>query len=177
MLLQAYAALLDGLAKAVHLLPGRPSVSVDTESVAGACWDLGPPGHTWDQKPCPWIRRFWNFDALASSELDTVMTMDTYTRNTTELPYDLWLVQKYLPVSRLAFGLWPTQFNPPASSTFVASRMDAFESYGAGWISIWVINPGSPECPTMKDVEDRWAPWIPRLKQFLGSQRAVAGRG
>ena len=64
----------------------------------------------------------------------------------------------------------PTQFNPPASKEFVASRLDAFEAYGVDWISIWVINPGSPECPTMNDVEERWAPWIPRLKSFLNPQ-------
>lgn len=39
-------------------------------------------------------------------------------------------MQKYLTVDRLAFGMWPTQFNPPASKDFVTSRMDAFEKYG-----------------------------------------------
>ena len=39
-------------------------------------------------------------------------------------------MQKYLTVDRLAFGVWPTQFNPPASKDFVTSRMDAFEKYG-----------------------------------------------
>ena len=60
---------------------------MDSESIAGACWALGPGppyNHTWDLLPCPWIRRFWNLDAIAGTALDLVIPMDTYTRNSTE---------------------------------------------------------------------------------------------
>ena len=54
-----------------------------------------------------------------------------YTKNSTEFPFSLWLYQKYFPIDRIGFGVWPTQFSTesPASDAFVASRMDAFERY------------------------------------------------
>ena len=93
--------------------------------------------------------------------------MDTYTRNSTEFPFSLWYYQKYFKISRLGFGVWPT--NKVETVEFVESRVGAFENYGADWISAWVINPGTKECPTWDDVEARWKPWIPAFQKFLGT--------
>ena len=61
------------------------------------------------------------------------------------------------------------QSEAPASASFVAARMDLIERYTSSWISVWVINPGTAECPYMADVGARLKPWLPRWKQFLGS--------
>jgi hypothetical protein len=168
----AFAEFLDRLSKAVHKLPGRPTVSMDSESIVGACWSTPPnPSHTWDYKPCPWIRNFWDFNRLVDTDLDRVIPMDTYTLNSTEFPFSLWYYQKYFSIDRLGFGVWPTK--QVLSAEFAASRVNAFERYGANWISNWVINPGTKECPTWADVEERWAPWIPLYKTFLGNGKAV----
>jgi hypothetical protein len=97
--------------------------------------------------------------------------MHADTTNSSELPYDLWLYQKYFPIQRIGFGLYPTQMWPNhasgATAEFVDSRMDAFETFGADWISCWVINPGTVPCPNMSVVEERWSPWVPRFRQFI----------
>ena len=52
----AFSDFLQALGKALHALPGRRrQLSMDSESVSGACWsdsgeDQNPP-HTWDLKP------------------------------------------------------------------------------------------------------------------------------
>lgn len=46
-------------------------------------------------------------------------------------------------------------------------HMDRFEVYGSSWISMWAIDPGSPNSPNMTVFEAKWAPWLPRLKKFL----------
>jgi hypothetical protein len=178
----AFARFLDALAKAMHALPGRRRLlTVDTGSVAGACWSIGPldhgkRNHSWDLLPCPWIARFFNFDALASSDLDIIIPMDSYTANSTEFPYITWLYQKYLPTNRIGWGLYPTQRWPDAESEgpfqaaadeIVASRMDAFEAYGSRWISMFRVNPGSPGTPNITALTAKWRPWLPRLRQFI----------
>ena len=96
----AFAAFLQALGKALHALPGRRrQLSMDSESISGACWsdsgeDQNPP-HTWNRKPCPWIRSFWNLDACSrATEIDVIIPMDTYTTNSTEIPFTTWLYQK-----------------------------------------------------------------------------------
>ena len=92
-----FANFLDALSAALHRVPGRRRlVSMDGGSVAGACWSVGPldhgkRNHTWDLSPCPWITRIWNLDALAASKLDVMIPMDTYTANSTEVPYITWV--------------------------------------------------------------------------------------
>ena len=147
---------------------------MDSESIGGACWSAPlSPGHTWDEQPCPWIRYFWNLAAVERTALDRIIPMDTYTTNSSEFPFDLWLYQKYFSVDRIGFGLYPTtgapNARPPASDAFVASRLGAFDAYDADWISVWVINPGSSECPTWACVEKYWAPWIGPFREFLSS--------
>jgi hypothetical protein len=166
----AFADFLDALTRAVHALPGRRrTVSMDSESIVGACWSKPPvPSHTWDYKPCPWIRNFWDFNRIERTALDRVIPMDTYTQNSTEFPYSLWYYQKYFPISRLGFGVWPTKM--VNTDAFAASRVGSFEKFGADWISAWVINPGTKECPTWADVEARWSPWIPHLREFISAR-------
>ena len=165
----AFAQFLDQLSKAVHRLPGSPTVQMDSESIVGACWSKPPiPSHTWDYKPCPWIRYFWDYNRLVNTAIDRIIPMDTYTLNNTEFPFSMWYYQKYFTINQLGFGVWPTK--KVLSADFAASRVNAFESYGADWISNWVINPGTKECPTWADVEKRWAPWIPLYRKFLSTQ-------
>ena len=69
-----------------------------------------------------------------------IIPMDTYTTNSTEFPFSLWLYQKYFDIERIGWGLYPTHNwtdttpghnaeHNAASAAFVASRMDAFEAY------------------------------------------------
>ena len=66
-------------AKKLHALPGRRrQLSVDTISIANACWSVGPldhgkRNHTWDLQPCPWIVNIWQLGALAASSMDMVI--------------------------------------------------------------------------------------------------------
>ena len=61
-------------------------------AVTGACWTAGGHLHpVLDRKPCPWIRRFWDLDALSAVDsLDRIITMDTYTKNSTEYAISMW---------------------------------------------------------------------------------------
>ena len=73
----------------MHALPGRRRLlQVDGGSVANACWSIGPMdggkrNHTWDLQPCPWIVNIWQLGALAASNLDVMIPMDSckYTSN------------------------------------------------------------------------------------------------
>ena len=87
-----------------------------------------------DLKPCPWIRRFFNHDALAASAVDRSVIMDTYTTNATAWPYVLWYMQKYYDVGKIGWGLYPTSsgwghalpngtFQHAPASTEVAAAM------------------------------------------------------
>jgi hypothetical protein len=108
----AYAAFLNELSTAFHALPARPIVTMDSESLSNACWSAPPPpgeaSHVWDEKPCPWIRRFWHLGALAESALDMIIPMDTYGTNTSEFEFALYLYQKNFEMSRISWGLYPT---------------------------------------------------------------------
>jgi hypothetical protein len=110
--------------------------------------------------------------------------MDTYATNTTEFQTDLWYYQKYFSIGRIGWGLYPThlwnnsengKYGPAAataaSKAFVDSRIDAFEAYGSSTIAIWVLNPDTAESPSLAVMEERWAPWLPRLKQFISGVR------
>ena len=102
-----FAAFLNALGEQLHALPGRRrQLSMDSESVAGACWSMSgandntttPPGHPWNRLPCPWIRYFWSLDALAagSPELDLIIPMDTC-----ELPRSTIRLRACVPSSAL----------------------------------------------------------------------------
>ena len=182
-----FANFLDALSAALHRVPGRRRlVSMDGGSVAGACWSVGPldhgkRNHTWDLSPCPWITRIWNLDALAASKLDVMIPMDTYTANSTEVPYITWIYQKYFKIDRIGWGLYPTKNWPDgesqgpfaaASDEVVTSRMDRFEVFGSRWISLWSVDPGTgqPGGANMSTFRAKMAPWLPRLRRFLQSK-------
>eukprot|EP01052_Picozoa_sp_SAG31_P012708 SAG31_NODE_748_length_12390_cov_6.306484_12_plen_289_part_00 len=114
-----FAKFLNALGTALHALPGRRrQLSMDSESIAGACWSMAgandntttPPGHPWNRIPCPWIRYFWLLEAFValSPELDLIIPMDTYSTNTSDFRTSLWLYQKYFQVSHIGWGLYPT---------------------------------------------------------------------
>ena len=72
------------LGNALHAV--NKTLSLDSMAVTGACWTEG--GHLYpsrDLLPCPWIRRLWDLSALSAVEpLDKIITMDTYTSNSSE---------------------------------------------------------------------------------------------
>jgi hypothetical protein len=107
----AYATFLDKVAKALHKLPSRPILTMDSLSVGSACWSAPPPGeptHIWDEQPCPWIRRAWNLDAIADTALDVVIPMDTYDSNDTAFAWNMYQYQKFFDIGRIGWGLYPT---------------------------------------------------------------------
>jgi hypothetical protein len=90
-----YADFLAACAGAMHA--AGKTVSVATQAVSSACMSspcrLQPdPGaapdcaHPWNLAPCPWIRSFFQHDAIARTGVDAVVPMDTYTINATEAP-------------------------------------------------------------------------------------------
>ena len=163
----ALAKFVDALAKALHALPGRPELQLDTLSIAEACWNTPDNGHMWDLKPCPWIRRFWDFDALALTELDTVIPMDSYGRNETQFPWMLQYYQRFFDIDRIGWGLHPIEvLNSPA---FVTSRMGPFTSYTSKRICVWAWGDVASSGGTIEAMEARWAPWIPAFKKFLAA--------
>ena len=72
---------LEILGEQLHAI--NKTLSLDAMTVTGACWTAG--GHLYpklDLLPCPWIRRFWDLSALSAiSTLDKIISMDTYTAN------------------------------------------------------------------------------------------------
>ena len=101
-----------GLAKLLAALGGglraaNKTLQLDAMAVTGACWTSG--GHKFpalDRKPCPWIRSFWDLSALAEvRQLDRIISMDTYTANSSEFPADLVQYQYFFPVERIGIGL------------------------------------------------------------------------
>ena len=103
-----YADFIGNVADALHA--ADKTLSVATQAVSSACMSspcrLVAPGqkpdcaHTWNLKPCPWIRSFFSHDALARTSVDSFVPMDTYTLNTTEAPYDVWYMQKYHSIDK-----------------------------------------------------------------------------
>ena len=109
-----FARFLNALGAALHALPGRRrQLSMDSESISGACWSTAgandntttPPGHPWNRVPCPWIRYFWLLEAFVafSPELDLIIPMDTYSTNTSDFKTSLWLYQKYFKVEDIGW--------------------------------------------------------------------------
>ena len=96
----ALADLLSALGSRLHA--ENKTLSLDSMAVTGACWTNGT-GHRYpvlDSEPCPWIRRLWDLSALSAvDELDRIISMDTYTTNSTEWPMDLMQYQVRPPAA------------------------------------------------------------------------------
>jgi len=164
-----FAAFVDELARALHALPnGGATLQVDTLSVGGACWSDPGNNHTWDYKPCPWIRRFWNLDALATTAVDTIVPMDTYGVNETQIPFFLQQYQHFFDITRIGWGVWATKDGHVSSPAFVASRMGAFERWSTKMVAVWNWGDiGEAGSRTIEEMEAHWTAWIPRLRAFL----------
>jgi len=67
-----YSAFLDTVAKALHKV-GK-TLSADILSVVESCGEHGGP-------PCPWVRRLWNMDVLATTNVDRFFDMNGYSQN------------------------------------------------------------------------------------------------
>jgi hypothetical protein len=168
-----FAAFIDALARALHALPnGGATLQVDTESIGGACWNDPGNNHTWDRKPCPWIRRFWNMDALATTAVDTILPMDTYGTNDTQLPFFLEYYQHFFDIDRIGWGVWATKDTPIVSTpAFVESRMGPFKQYSSKMVAVWCWGDvGEAGLETLQKMEAKWAPWIPQLRAFLEAE-------
>jgi hypothetical protein len=174
----AYAAFLDTLAKALHELPDRPILTMDSLSVGSACWSAPPPGeptHIWDELPCPWIRRAWNLDAIADTALDVVIPMDTYDSNDTAFAWNMYQYQKFFNINRIGWGLYPTDMTGPDNGAhtakYAAGRVAAIAAYSGSWISTWVIYPNQAGyAENITAVGRLWAPWIPPFRSFLAGE-------
>jgi hypothetical protein len=168
-----FAAFIDALARALHALPnGGATLQVDTESIGGACWNDPGNNHTWDRKPCPWIRRFWNMDALATTAVDTILPMDTYGTNDTQLPFFLQYYQHFFDIDRIGWGVWATKDTPVVSTpAFVESRMGPFKRYSSKMVAVWCWGDvGEAGLETLQKMEAKWTPWIPQLRAFLEAE-------
>ena len=168
-----FAAFVDALARALHALPnGGATLQVDTESIGGACWNDPRDNHTWDRKPCPWIRRFWNMDALATTAVDTIVPMDTYGTNDTQFPFFLQYYQRFFDIDQIGWGVWATKDTPVVSTpAFVESRMGPFKQYSSKMVAVWCWGDvGEAGLETVQKMEAKWAPWIPQLRAFLEAE-------
>lgn len=165
------AVLLDKLGAALHAV--NKTVSVDTMSAQGACWSQwhhADGEHGVDPKPCPWIRRFWDLDALSSvRNLDRLISMGTYTDNNTEYPLDLNLNQLYFPIERYGVGLCPLGCgHPQPTERCVGQRLAAAVQYGATEIDLWSMWDST--AANWSVVEAAWQPWIKPLQNFLAGE-------
>eukprot|EP01045_Picozoa_sp_COSAG04_P028248 COSAG04_NODE_4338_length_2149_cov_1.646341_1_plen_212_part_00 len=175
-----FASLIEKVSGAMHR--ANKTLQLATQSVSSACMSspcrLQPAGlppdcnHTWNLRPCPWIRQFWNHNALALTSVDAAVPMDTYTLNVTEAPYDVWYMQKYWEIERINWGIWPDQ--SLATAAYAADRIELFESVGSTQIAVWVVgrtpmdNHGGPGGGwNLTAVETMWEPWLPSLEGFL----------
>ena len=44
---------------------------------------------------------------------------------------------------------------------------------GAGnYIALWVLNPGTKQVANLTVLEERWKPWVPRLRQFISGKQS-----
>jgi hypothetical protein len=93
----------------------------------------------------------------------------------------------FLPKSQIGFALCPVCWGPKHSSSLTSeeamasnawptkdeidARFTIIESHGIKSIGMWAIGAlQSPGPPNITELELAWAPWLPRLRQF------VAGR-
>lgn len=160
-----FAKFLTHLADAMHALDPPRTITVDTMSVVGAC--RSTYHYPKNLEPCPWIRRFWNFQMLAESTLDKALTMDTYTQNDTEFPLDMLYNQWYFPLDRLGIGLCPwcwvnggmTGGVPPTQEE-LHSRFQSIYADGVLELDLWELGANS----TLQAV---WDPWWPYLEAFM----------
>lgn len=177
----ALADLLSALGSRLHA--NNKTLSLDAMAVTGACWTNGTGRHypKIDSEPCPWIRRLWDLSALSGvDELDRIISMDTYTANSTEWPMDLIQYQYFFPIKRCGIGLCPLGCNhPQPTETCVASRIGAAVVYGAAQIDLWSLWDSTARNWTT--VREAWQPWIAPLRRFLkgedaqNAQSAAAG--
>ena len=167
----ALAALLEKLGSALHAV--NKTVSVATMSAQGACWSQWHHAngeHGVDSRPCPWIRRFWDLDALSSTRsLDRLISMGTYTMNSTEYALDLNLNQIYFPIERYGIGLCPLGCgHPQPTEHCVEQRIAAAVQYGATEIDLWSMWDST--AANWSVVEEAWKPWIKPLRGFLAGE-------
>eukprot|EP00295_Goniomonas_pacifica_P047044 CAMPEP_0175912490 /NCGR_PEP_ID=MMETSP0108-20121206/8755_1 /TAXON_ID=195067 ORGANISM="Goniomonas pacifica, Strain CCMP1869" /NCGR_SAMPLE_ID=MMETSP0108 /ASSEMBLY_ACC=CAM_ASM_000204 /LENGTH=283 /DNA_ID=CAMNT_0017234807 /DNA_START=14 /DNA_END=865 /DNA_ORIENTATION=- len=139
------------------------SVSVDIETIAGACRS----STHWPKNvgPCPWIREFYEMDLLGASGVDRIINMGSYTLNNTEYPLELWYPLQYVPAQRFAVGLCPQywqQAKHMPSKAELDQRFDLIKAYGIQEIDFWVYRL-EPE------LLEYWEPFWPYLKEFLST--------
>lgn len=172
----AFAELLGQLGTQLHTV-GK-TLSVDTMAVTGACWSRPPHAKFPEQdlKPCPWIRRFWDLNALsATGPLDRIISMDTYTANSTEYPSDLKQYQYFFPIERIGIGLCPLGCSHPQPTAHcVSERILAAVNYGANELDLWSLWDSTAH--SWEEVAAAWQPWIQPLRDFLaGVDRVPSG--
>lgn len=168
----AFADLLETLGAALHAAAPGKTLSVDTMAVTGACWTSGEGKHypKIDAKPCPWIRRFWDLSALSAvKNLDRIISMDTYTANSTEYPADITQYHHFFPIERFGLGLCPWGCGHPApTSPCVEGRIAAAVAYGASEIDLWSL--WDSRAANWSVVERAWRPWVGPLRNFLAGK-------
>ena len=147
-------------------------------AVTGACWTAG--GHRYpeiDRKPCPWIRNFWDLSALAEvHQLDKIISMDTYTSNSSEFTIDLMQYQYFFPIERVGVGMCPLGCGHSTPTTpCIASRIAAAVRYGAAELDMWALWDST--AVDWNTVRRAWKPWIAPLRSFLAGANASTIEG
>lgn len=172
----ALADLIAALGARLHAV--NKTLSLDAMAVTGACWTAGGHLHpVLDRKPCPWIRRFWDLDALSAVDsLDRIITMDTYTKNSTEYAISLQQYHYFFSIDGVGVGLCPVGCGHPLPTEgCVASRIAYAVKYGAAELDLWSLWDSTAHNWT--EVRTAWQPWIGPLRSFLaGDDAAVAAR-
>ena len=171
----ALADLLSALGARLHAV--NKTLSLDAMAVTGACWTKGNghEGHPLiDLQPCPWIRRFWDLSALSAVDtLDRIISMDTYTDNSTEFPFDMMQYHYFFPERRFGLGLCPLGCgHAQPTSACLASRIGTAVAYGATEIDLWSLWDSTASNWTT--VRDAWKPWIDPLRSFLSGDDEVS---
>ena len=172
------ADFLSELGAALHAANASKTLSLDAMAVTGACWTAGGSLHpALDRKPCPWIRRLWDLSALSEvDELDRIVSMDTYTANSTEYALDLQQYQFFFPIERVGVGFCPIGCGHRLPTEgCVEGRIAAAVAYGAAEFDVWSLWDSTAR--NWSAVEAMWAPFVGPFRRFLAGQTPTMGGG
>lgn len=161
-----FSAFLSRFAVACH--KKGIALSVDTDTPAGECESRANPGTNRNHgQPCPWYTRLYNWDSLAVSGIDKVITMSTYTwGDTSFMNHILWMTW-FIKLENTGIGLCPSCLvHTEVTPAWLQYRFDTISKFGFSEIDVWMVGPD----PKLLAAFDLWNPF---LADFLSTNNSV----
>jgi hypothetical protein len=85
------------------------SLSADIMSIVESCGEDGG-------EACPWVRRLWNMDALATTHVDRLIDMNGYSKRMSSVTEVLYEAGMYLPKRKIGAAFCPVCWGPKSGS-------------------------------------------------------------